>query len=192
MRLLNPSLTVGALIGAPTVREGFPARAQYYAVGALGVRGSGADEYGPSLISQKTWRAFAGGKGIYRQLWPWALSGITFRQRRISSGTRYVAARFGYFAGSFISAAFAPCRLRTLRRCRNLESDATRVVPERPAAIVARRSARRLWFAGVWADQVLTASQARTGTARACLSCSRQAAAGAEKAVPLTYQLKCS
>ena len=35
MRLLNPSLTVGALIGAPTVREGFPARAQYYAVGAL-------------------------------------------------------------------------------------------------------------------------------------------------------------
>ena len=37
MRLLNPSLTVGALIGAPTVREGFPARAQYYAVGALAV-----------------------------------------------------------------------------------------------------------------------------------------------------------
>src|SRR5450759_5876830 len=35
VRLLNPSLTVGALIGAPTVREGFPARAQYYAVGAL-------------------------------------------------------------------------------------------------------------------------------------------------------------
>jgi hypothetical protein len=41
VRLLNPSLTVGALIGAPTVREGFPARAQYYAVGALRLPGRG-------------------------------------------------------------------------------------------------------------------------------------------------------
>jgi hypothetical protein len=31
----NRSLTVAALIGAPTVREGLPSRAQYYAFGGL-------------------------------------------------------------------------------------------------------------------------------------------------------------
>ena len=93
MRLLNPSLTVGALIGAPTVREGFPARAQYYAVGALG-EAPAEDSKGHQARSEQEkrggFRTWVRGTGQFHANTGW--SGIVIHDEVQSIHTGYEAA----------------------------------------------------------------------------------------------------